>query len=123
MMRNVFILSLFQLDKNCLCTRFYKLLLVEKYRYAQLNESNSKHFEFLFQVKVAFYFPFPAFFFFRGSYINHKCKKMIAFKSLVSQFSCSVVSDSLQSHESQHARPPCPSPTPRVHSNSRPLSR
>ena len=31
------------------------------------------------------------------------------------QFSCSVVSDSLWSHESQHARPPCPSPTPRVH--------
>ena len=55
-------LSVFQLDKNCLCTRFYKLLLVEKYGYAQLNESNSKHFEFLFQVKVAFYFPFPAFF-------------------------------------------------------------
>ena len=38
------------------------------------------------------------------------------------QFSCSVVSDSLRSHESQHARPPCPSPTPGVHSNSRPLS-
>ena len=35
------------------------------------------------------------------------------------QFSCSVVSDSLQPHESQHARPPCPSPTPGVHSNSR----
>ena len=34
------------------------------------------------------------------------------------QFSCSVVSDSLQPHESQHARPPCPSPTPGVHSNS-----
>ena len=34
------------------------------------------------------------------------------------QFSRSVVSDSLQSHESQHARPPCPSPTPGVHSNS-----
>ena len=32
------------------------------------------------------------------------------------QFSCSVVSDSLQPHESQHARPPCPSPTPAVHS-------
>ena len=30
------------------------------------------------------------------------------------QFSCSVVSDPLQPHESQHARPPCPSPTPRV---------
>ena len=39
------------------------------------------------------------------------------------QFSHSVVSNSLQPHESQHARPPCPSPTPGVHSNSRPLSR
>ena len=39
------------------------------------------------------------------------------------QFSRLVVSDSLQPHESQHARPPCPSPTPGVHSNSRPLSR
>ena len=38
------------------------------------------------------------------------------------QISCSVVSDSLRPHESQHARPPCPSPTPRVHSDSRPLS-
>ena len=38
------------------------------------------------------------------------------------QFSRSVVSDSLQSHESQHARPPCPSPTPGVHSDSCPSS-
>ena len=38
------------------------------------------------------------------------------------QISRSVVSDSLRPHESQHARPPCPSPTPRVHSNSRPSS-
>ena len=38
------------------------------------------------------------------------------------QFSRSVVSDSLQPHELQHARPPCPSPTPGVHSDSRPLS-
>ena len=38
------------------------------------------------------------------------------------QFSCSFVSDSLRSHESQHARLPCPSPTPGVHSNSCPLS-
>ena len=35
------------------------------------------------------------------------------------QFSRSVVSDSLRPHESQHDRPPCPLPTPRVHSNSR----
>ena len=33
------------------------------------------------------------------------------------------MSDSLRPHESQHTRPPCPSPTPRVHPNSRPLSR
>ena len=38
------------------------------------------------------------------------------------QFSCSVMSDSLQPHGLQHARPPCPSPTPRVYSNSCPLS-
>ena len=37
------------------------------------------------------------------------------------QFSHSVVSDSLQPHKPQHARPPCPSPTPRVYSNSCPL--
>ena len=36
------------------------------------------------------------------------------------QFSRSVVSDSLWPHELQHARPPCPSPTPRVYSNSCP---
>ena len=34
------------------------------------------------------------------------------------QFSCSVVSDSLQPYELEHTRPPCPSPTPRVYSNS-----
>ena len=38
------------------------------------------------------------------------------------QFSCSVTSDSLQPHGLQHTRPPCPSPTPRVYSNSCPLS-
>ena len=40
----------------------------------------------------------------------------------VSQFSRSVVSDSLWPHKSQHARPPCPSPAPGVHSGSRPSS-
>ena len=38
------------------------------------------------------------------------------------QFSRSVMSDSLRLHESQHARPSCPSPSPGVHSDSRPLS-
>ena len=46
------------------------------------------------------------------------------FRSLESvQFSHSVVSDSLWPHELQLARPPCPSPTPGVHSNSHPSSR
>ena len=40
----------------------------------------------------------------------------------VSQFSCSVVSDFLRPHGLQHARPPCPSPTPGVYPNSCPLS-
>ena len=39
------------------------------------------------------------------------------------QFSRSVMSNSLWPHESQHARPPCPSPSPRVDSNSCPSSR
>ena len=39
------------------------------------------------------------------------------------QFSRSVVSNSSQPHGPQHTRPPCPSPTPRVYSNSCPLSR
>ena len=38
------------------------------------------------------------------------------------QFGCSVVSNSLWPYEPQYARPPCPSPTPRVHSNPCPLS-
>ena len=43
-------------------------------------------------------------------------------KCSVSQFSHSVVSDSLQPHESPHTRPPRPSPIPGVHSDSRPSS-
>ena len=39
------------------------------------------------------------------------------------QFIRSVMSNSLRPHESQHARPPCPSPSPGVHSNSCPSSR
>ena len=44
-------------------------------------------------------------------------------KYSVSQFSRSVVSDSLWPHELQHARPPCPSPTPGVYPNPCPSSR
>ena len=50
-----------------------------------------------------------------------KCSKSSSKRELV-QFSHSVLSDSLWPHESQHARPPCPSPTHGVYSNSCPLS-
>ena len=46
------------------------------------------------------------------------CKKPNEHEFSSVQFSRSVMSDSLGPHESQHARPPCPTPTPGVHSNS-----
>ena len=45
----------------------------------------------------------------------HQCDHSVLCYASV-QFSHSVVSDSLRPHESQHTRPPCPSPTPGVHS-------
>ena len=50
------------------------------------------------------------------------CNEIFLFLRLVSTVSCSAVSNSLQPHELQHARLPCPSPTPRACSNSRPSS-
>jgi len=55
-------------------------------------------------------FPHFEFFFF---FFNHQSVK----------FSCSVVSDSLWAHKPQHARPPCPSPTPGIYPNPCPSSR
>ena len=54
---------------------------------------------------------------------NLRFEILSACLSLYSKFSRSVMCDSFRPHESQHARPPCPSPSPRVHSNSHPLSR
>ena len=53
--------------------------------------------------------------------VKIKVKILVVVNTSV-QFSCSVISDSLQPHELQHARPHCPSPTPAVHSNSHPSS-
>ena len=64
----------------------------------------------------------------RGHYsANMKGKEKITVRTLEStsvlvQFSCSVVSNSSRPHGLQHARPPCPSPTPRIYSNSCSLS-
>ena len=56
--------------------------------------------------------------------INFSAQPSLWSNSYISsvQFSGSVMSDSSRPHESQHARPPCPSPTPRLHSDSRPSS-
>ena len=56
--------------------------------------------------------------------LNILSKLVITFlpRSSLVQLSCSVVSNSLWPHESKHARPPCPSPTPGVHSDSCPSS-
>ena len=51
-----------------------------------------------------------------------KLKELSMAKPGQSSVSCSAMSDSLPPHESQHDRPPYPSPTPRVYSNSCPLS-
>ena len=53
---------------------------------------------------------------------SHQCVKTVRTLWHLAQFSCSVVSDSLQPHELQQTRPPCPSPTPWVHTNPCPSS-
>ena len=55
---------------------------------------------------------------FHPSEYDHKCSPCNSVR-----FSRSVVSDSLWPHKLQHARPPCPSPTPGIYSNSCPSSR
>ena len=57
-----------------------------------------------------------------GTYkISLKFAKVIA-NCMTFQFSCLFMSNSLWPHESQHARPPCPSPAPGVHSKPHPSS-
>ena len=56
--------------------------------------------------------------FFTIQFTTWEVNSQVQFSSV--QFSRSVMSDSLQPHGLQHTRPPCPSPTPRVHSNSCP---
>ena len=53
---------------------------------------------------------------------NEQLLFLCSFQFSSVQFSRSVVSDCLQPHESQHARPPCPSPTPGIQPNSCPSS-
>ena len=57
-----------------------------------------------------------------SKFLNCKIFAVKNFWACSVQFSRSVVSDSLRPHESQHARPSCPSPTPGVHPDSHPSS-
>ena len=66
-------------------------------------------------------FPMPASPLLPCKYVHHFFRLHIGVFSSV-QFSCSVMSNSLPPHESQHTRPPCPSPNPGVHSDSCPPS-
>ena len=52
------------------------------------------------------------------SYAKALTSNVIVYEDKTFQFSHSVISDSLQPHGLQHVRPPCPSPTPRVYSDS-----
>ena len=80
------------------------------------------HFVFHFYCLLFFYFLFWNLAFEKNRK-NNSVSLHTPFISSNVQFSCSVVSDSLWPHESQHVRPPCPSPTPGVHLNSHPSSR
>ena len=60
---------------------------------------------------------------YRVLYVRNSCSRLLMSLQFSSvQFSCSVVSDSLRPHGLQHARLPCPSPTPRACLNSCPSS-
>ena len=66
-----------------------------------------------------FWFLYKYFFYFLFYFVMVTNGRLI----ISAQFSHSVVSDSLQPHELQHSRPPCPSPTPRDYSNPCPPNR
>ena len=77
-------------------------------------------FNFSVFINALFHWDLSLHVFFLISLALSLCSNFLSFNLSFSsvQFSRSVMSDSLWPHESQHARPPCPSPTPGVHSNS-----
>ena len=100
-------------------------------------ETVSSHLDQKSEEKKDYYFPpsypvfvclfvLPSTILFLPSSITSSCgsypvwRVLLLFSSV--QFNHSVMSDSLQSHGQQHARPPCPSPTPGVYPNSCPLT-
>ena len=87
----------------------------------QYSQNISTFCEFLSSVKILHcMFIWSSNLFLKTGSLSHFLCKCVY---LSVQFSRSVMSDSLQPHEPQHARPPCPSPTPGVHPNPCPWSR
>ena len=99
------------------------------------NKNEKKHFTYIWEtISLRYFVVFPSCHFTEYIFIYfwpyHMCKSACCpslqtaciYLIRSDQISRSVVSDSLRPHESQHARPPCPSPTPGVHSDSRPSS-
>ena len=134
-----------RLEVNCLINKNYNHVF-EIFRqkenftiiwklYLDQVESNFAQSQDCYQVLISFFFPQEFIEYYVTDTVLATWKsavnrtEIMAFTNLHSskkfssvQFSRSVVSDYLQPHESQHARPPCPSLTPRVHSDSRPSS-
>ena len=90
---------------------FLGKVLTRAYTNATMTEIKMKNIPFTQEI---FLMPLP------NQFISKKTTFLIIWLSV--QFSRTVVSDSLWPHEPQYTRPPCPSPTPGVHSDSRPSS-
>ena len=88
----------------------------QKTRIQILNFYNTGEYQFLYLKKSPGNWTIPVF----SSIV---CKCVVNCVEISIQFSCSIMSDSLPPHGLQHARPPCPSPAPRVYPNPCPLSR
>ena len=89
-------------------------LSTHKHYYCKLSTSP------FISINISVLYVFRCFCIGRDSIYEHHT--LFSDRPLSVQFSHSVISDSLRSHELQNAKPPCPSPTPRVHSNSCPSS-
>ena len=105
-----------------ICNVFISISLLKENR---MKRNRIIELQFFFQNFKAFDLQNSFFFYLQNSCLPYVlCFSPVLLRSDIrsAQISRSVVSGSLRPHESQHARPPCPSPTPGVHSDSHPSS-
>ena len=95
-------------------------------KYTMFMDQENQHSENEYTTQYYNYFQIETCFHWKVNYPRHTRFLVLEMLSIIAyasvQFSHSVLSDSLWPHESQHSRPPWPSPTPGVHSNSHPSS-